>query len=311
MSRSDRDQPEEIPDITDDAVTDRATVAARVVFFSCALVTVLTTFGIIAVLVSGSIPFFREVSLIEFLTGTNWSPVIRPHSFGVLEIAWGTMMIVVGSAVIALPVGVLTAIYLSEYADERLRRVLKPTLEVLAGIPTIVYGFFAISFITPQLQRVFPEMGTFNALAGSIVVAIMILPMVSSLSEDAMSSVPDHLRHAGYGLGATKFEVSTKVVLPAALSGILASFVLAISRAIGETMAVTLAAGMNPTITFDYQEDIQTMTAYMVQVGISDVSVGSVQYQSLFAVGLTLFVMTLAMNVASQWIRLRYREVYD
>ena len=298
-------------DISNGAVTDRATTAARLVFFACALVTVLTTFGIIAVLITGAVPFFREVSVVDFFTGTEWSPLIRPRSFGVLSLIWGTMIIVVGSALIALPVGVLTAIYLSEYADERLRRVLKPTLEVLAGIPTIVYGFFAISFITPQIQRVFPETGTFNAAAGAIVVAIMILPMVSSLSEDAMSAVPDHLRHAGYGLGATKFEVSTNVVLPAALSGILASFVLAISRAIGETMAVTLAAGMNPNITFNPLEEIQTMTAYMVQVGISDVSIGSIQYQSLFAVGLTLFAMTLAMNLFSQWIRGRYREVYD
>lgn len=298
-------------DITDEAVTDRGTFLAKWVFFACALVTVLTTFGIIAVLVRGAIPFFQEVSIVEFLTGTDWSPIIRPHSFGVLEIVWGTMMIVVGSALIALPIGVLTAIYLSEYASARVRGILKPTLEILAGIPTIVYGFFALTFITPQLQRVFPEMGTFNAISAAIVVAIMILPMVSSLSEDAMSSVPDHLRHAAYGLGATKFEVSTRVVVPAALSGILASFVLALSRAIGETMAVTLAAGMQPNITFDFQEQIQTMTAYMVQVGISDVSVGSIQYQSLFAVGLTLFLMTLAMNLMSQWIRLRYREEYD
>ncbi len=298
-------------DITDGAVTDRTTDIARFVFFACALVTVLTTFGIIAVLITGAIPFFREVSLIEFFTGTDWSPLIRPRSFGVLPLIWGTMIIVVGSALIALPIGVLTAIYLSEYASDRLRRVLKPTLEVLAGIPTIVYGFFAISFITPQIQRVFPETGTFNAAAGALVVAVMILPMVSSLSEDAMSAVPDHLRHAGYGLGATKFEVSTNIVLPAALSGILASFVLAISRAIGETMAVTLAAGMNPNITFNVLDEIQTMTAYMVQVGISDVAIGSIQYQSLFAVGLTLFAMTLAMNLFSQWIRRRYREVYD
>jgi len=297
-------------DISEGSVSDRSTTIARVVFFSCALVTVLTTFGIIAVLVTGSIPFFREVSLVDFLTGTSWSPVIRPHSFGVLEIVWGTLMIVVGSAVIALPVGVLTAVYLSEYASDRARSVLKPTLEVLAGIPTIVYGFFAISFVTPLLQRVF-DVGTFNAASASIVVGVMILPMVSSLSEDAMSAVPDHLRQAAYGLGATKFEVSTRVVVPAALSGILASFVLALSRAIGETMIVALAAGMNPSLTLDFGEEIQTMTGYMVQIGISDVSVGSVQYQSLFAVGLTLFVLTLLMNLLSQRIRARYREVYD
>ena len=297
-------------DISEDAVSDRATTVAKVVFLSCALVTVLTTFGIVAVLVTGAVPFFREVSFVEFLTGTDWSPVIRPRSFGVLEIVWGTMMIVVGSAVVALPIGVLTAIYLSEYASRRVRGVLKPTLEVLAGIPTIVYGFFAISFVTPLLQRVF-DVGTFNAASASLVVAVMILPMVSSLSEDAMSSVPDHLRQAGYGLGATKFEVSTRVVVPAALSGILASFVLALSRAIGETMIVALAAGMNPSITTDFGAEIQTMTGYMVQIGRSDVSVGTIQYQSLFAVGLALFVMTLAMNLLSQRIRARYREEYD
>ncbi|MES3518414.1 MAG: phosphate ABC transporter permease subunit PstC [Natronomonas sp.] len=291
--------------------SDRATRIAGVVFFSCAFVTVLTTFGIVAVLIAGSIPFFRVVSVVEYLTGTQWSPIIRPRSYGVLPLVWGTLMIVVSSAVVALPVGVATAIYLSEYADERLRRVLKPTLEILAGVPTIVYGFFAISFITPQIQRVFPETGTFNALAGGIVVGIMIIPMVSSLSEDAMTAVPDELRNAGYGMGATKFEVSTGVVLPAAVSGILSSFVLAISRAIGETMAVTLAAGMQPNITGNFLDEIQTMTAYMVQVGISDVSVGSIGYQSLFAVGLTLFAMTLAMNLLSQRIRGRYREVYD
>ena len=298
-------------DITDDAVTDRATTVARGVFFACAVVTVLTTLGIILVLVTGAVPFFRDVSPVTFFTGTDWSPLIRPYSFGVLEIVWGTMMIVVGSALVALPIGVLTAIYLSEYAGERVRRVVKPTLEILAGIPTIVYGFFAISFITPQLQRVFPETGTFNAASAAIVVGIMILPMVSSLSEDAMSAVPDDLRNAGYGLGATKFEVSTTVVVPSALSGILASFILAISRAIGETMAVALAAGMNPTITLDVFSEIQTMTAYMVQVATGDVSAGSIQYQSLFAVGLTLFVMTLAMNLLSQYARSRYREVYD
>ncbi len=299
------------PEITEGTVSDRATKIARMVFFSCALVTVLTTFGIIAVLIEGAIPFFREVSIVEFFTSTEWSPQRDPQSYGILPLVWGTMMITVGSAVIALPIGVLTAIYLSEYASRRLRKVLKPTLEILAGVPTIVYGFFAISFITPQLQRVFPATGTFNAAAGAIVVAIMILPMVSSLSEDAMSSVPDHLRQAGYGLGATKFEVSTKIVVPAALSGILASFVLAISRAIGETMAVTLAAGANPNITFSGLEEIQTMTAYMVQVGQGDVSVGSIGYQSLFAIGLLLFVMTLVMNLASQWIRLRFTEEYD
>ncbi|WP_117365814.1 phosphate ABC transporter permease subunit PstC [Natrarchaeobaculum sulfurireducens] len=285
--------------------------AIRSVFFSCALVTVLTTLGIILVLVQGSVGFFQEVSIVEYVTGTDWSPVIQPRSFGVLPLIWGTLIITVGSALIAIPVGTATAIYLSEYADPEVRKVIKPTLEILAGIPTIVYGFFALSFITPIIQRVFPETGTFNAAAGAIVVGIMIIPMVSSLSEDAMSSVPDDLRNAAYGLGATKFEVSTSVVFPASLSGVIASYILALSRAIGETMAVTLAAGMHPQITGNPLEPIQTMTAYMVQIGISDVSVGSIGYQSLFAVGLTLFAMTLAMNLFSLWIKSRYREEYQ
>ena len=319
-------------------------LAVRSVFFACALVTVLTTFGIVVVLVDGALGFFREetlfellasvgagilagsptealealrsglaarVTVTEFLFGTEWSPIIRPRSYGILPLVWGTMIIVVGSALIALPVGTATAIYLSEYADRRVRKVIKPTLEILAGIPTIVYGFFALSFITPLIQRFFPDTGTFNAAAGAIVVGIMIIPMVSSLSEDAMSAVPDDLRNAAYGLGATKFEVSTDVVFPASLSGVIASYILAISRAIGETMAVTLAVGMQPNVTLNPLEPAQTMTAYMVQIGISDVSVGSIGYQSLFAVGLLLFAMTLAMNLLSLQIKGRYQEEYQ
>nr|WP_255194605.1 phosphate ABC transporter permease subunit PstC [Natronobeatus ordinarius] len=292
-------------------VADRTDSIVRYVFLSCALVTILTTLAIIGVLVAGSVEFFQHVSIVEYLTGTEWSPVIRPQSYGVLPLVWGTLVITLGSALIAIPVGTATAIYLSEYADPEIRKVIKPTLEVLAGIPTIVYGFFALSFITPIIQQFFPETGTFNAAAGAIVVGIMIIPMVSSLSEDAMSSVPDDLRNAAYGLGATKFEVSTNVVVPASLSGVIASYILALSRAIGETMAVTLAVGMTPQITANPLESMQTMTAYMVQIGISDVSVGSIGYQSLFAVGLTLFAMTLAMNLFSMWIKSRYREEYQ
>ncbi|AGB37210.1 phosphate ABC transporter permease subunit PstC [Natronococcus occultus] len=314
---------------------------ARYAFFACALVTVLTTVAIILVLVNGAVGFFREetlvdvlgsafaadsiggvldalrdglaaqVTLVEFLTGTDWSPLIEPTSYGVLPLVWGTLVVTVGAAIIAVPVGTLTAIYLSEYADERVRRTLKPILEILAGIPTIVYGFFALSFITPIIQSIFPQTGTFNAASAAIVVGVMIIPMVSSLSEDAMSSVPDSLRNAAFGLGATRFEVSTQVVVPASLSGILAAYVLALSRAIGETMAVAIAMGMYPQISANLLEEMQTMTSYMVQVGISDVSVGSVQYQSLFAVGLLLFAMTFAMNVFSMWIRSRYREEYQ
>ena len=292
-------------------IAHRKNAVVKYVFFSCAFITVLTTIAIILVLIHGSVEFFRHVSLVEYLTGTDWSPVIRPRSYGVLPLMWGTLVITVGSALIAIPVGTLTAIYLSEYASRDVRKVIKPTLEVLAGIPTIVYGFFALSFITPLIQRFFPETGTFNAAAGAIVVGIMIIPMVSSLSEDAMSAVPDDLRNAAYGLGATKFEVSTSVVFPASLSGVIASYILALSRAIGETMAVTLAVGMTPQITANPLESMQTMTAYMVQIGISDVSVGSIGYQSLFAVGLTLFAMTLAMNLFSMWVKSRYREEYQ
>ena len=301
------------PDITTagSTIDGPKNAAIRYVFLGCALVTVATTLGIILVLVHGAVGFFLEVSIVEFFTGTEWSPVIRPRSYGVWPLIWGTMFITVGSAVIAIPVGTAAAIYLSEYADRRVRKVLKPTLEILAGIPTIVYGFFALSFITPLLQRFFPETGTFNAAAGAIVVGIMIIPMVSSLSEDAFSAVPDDLRHAAYGLGATKFEVSTRVVVPAGFSGVVASYILALSRAIGETMAVTLAAGMAPQITANPLEPIQTMTAYMVQIAISDVSVGSIGYQSLFAVGLTLFAMTLAMNLLSLWVKARFREEYQ
>ena len=290
----------------------KADLLSKWVFFLCALVTVLTTIGIIIVLIQGALTFFVEVSPIEYLTSLDWAPLdTADPAFGVWPLIWGTLIITVGSAAIAIPVGTLTAIYLSEYASERTRSILKPLLEILAGIPTIVYGFFALSFITPQLQRIFPDTGTFNAAAGAIVVAIMIIPMVSSLSEDAMRAVPDDLRQAALGLGATRFDVSISVVFPAALSGIIAAYILAISRAIGETMAVTLAAGNLPQITTNPLEPIQTMTAYMVHVATGDVSIGSIGYRSLFAVGLTLFVMTLAMNVLSIWIKGRYREVYQ
>ena len=289
---------------------------ARVVFASAAGVTILTTAAIILVLLTGAIDFFRAVSVIEYLTTFEWAPQSGEPAFGVWPLVWGTLMITVGAGIVAIPVGTLAAVYLSEYAPPRVRGVLKPVLEILAGVPTIVYGFFALSFVTPVVVRPLAEavgadVGTFNAAAGAIVVGVMIIPMVSSLSEDAMSSVPDELRQAAYGLGATKYEVSTQVVVPASVSGIVAAYVLALSRAIGETMAVTLAAGMRPQIATNPFAEIQTMTAYMVKVGTGDVSVGSIGYQSLFAVGLTLFVMTFAMNLASLWIKSRYREEYQ
>lgn len=295
---------------------NRRDTIARILFASAAGVTLVTTAAIMLVLLEGAVGFFTEVSLVEYLTTFQWAPRSDTPAYGVWPLVWGTVVITIGAAIIAIPIGTLAAVYLSEYASPRARSFLKPTLEILAGIPTIVYGFFALSFVTPTIIRPLAEtvgadVGTFNAAAGIVVVGIMIIPMVSSLSEDAMSAVPDELRQAAYGLGATKYEVSTRVVLPASFSGIVAAYVLALSRAIGETMAVTLAAGMRPQITTDPFEPIQTMTAYMVEIGTGDVSVGSIGYQSLFAVGLTLFVLTFLMNVLSLWIKGRYREEYQ
>lgn len=280
--------------------------------FACAALSVVTTFAIIYVLLDETVGFFREVSIIDYAFGTKWSALIEPRSFGVLPLVWGTVMVAGIAAVIALPIGLGAAVYLSEYASDRVRNLLKPTIEILAGVPTIVYGFFAIQWVTPQLQRIFGErVDFFNAASAGIVVGIMVIPMVSSLSEDAMHAVPESLREGAYGLGGTKFDVSTRVVIPAALSGIVASFILAISRAIGETMAVVLAAGSTPNLGLDPFESFQTMTAFIVQVALGDASAGSIEYQALFAVGMTLFLMTLVMNVISQALLARFRDVYQ
>jgi len=288
----------------------------RAVFMACGLLSIVTTVAIILTLLGDSLAFFSAVPPAEFFLGTEWSPTIG-GAYGVLPLISGTLLITAGSAAIALPVGVLTAIYLSEYADERVRSALKPTLEILAGVPTVVYGFFALVYVTPALEALFPAIETFNALSASIVVGIMIIPMVSSISEDAMSAVPDSLREASYGLGATKFEVSTTVVVPAAVSGIVSSFILALSRAIGETMAVTIAAGAQSRLVdpFDpggaFLQSVETMTAAMVNIGQSDLDPGSATYKSLFAIGLTLFAITFAMNVVSNVVAARYREEYE
>ena len=279
--------------------------------FGCGLISVLTTVGIVVVLVTESVGFFREVPIAEFLTGTRWSPMYSEQHFGILPLLNGTLLIAAGSMLIALPVGLTSAIYLSEYASPRVRGAIKPILEVLAGIPTVVYGYFALTFVTPLIRMVFPGTGIFNAASGAIVVGIMIIPMVASLSEDALSAVPRSLREAAYGLGATRVEVSTRIVVPAALSGIVASFILAISRAIGETMAVTLAAGATPRMTLSFLESIQTMTAYIVQVSLGETPHGTLEYSTIFAVGLVLFLITLGMNLLSQRITRRFREVYE
>lgn len=279
--------------------------------FFCALVSVLTTAGIIAVLCRETLAFFAEVPVLEFLTGTKWTPLFQPKSFGVLPLVCGTALVAVGASLIAVPLGLGIALHLSEYASDRARSVLKPLLEILAGVPTVVYGYFALTFITPQLMNLFPKTQVFNAASGAVVVGIMILPMIASLSEDALRAVPMGLRHAGYALGATRFEVSTRIVLPAALSGVLASFVLAVSRAIGETMAVTLAAGATPKLTLNPLESIQTLTAYIVQVSLGDTPAGTIEYKTIFAVGSLLFGITLGMNLLAHYVLRRFREVYE
>ncbi len=285
--------------------------AIRSVLFLCAFVSILTTVAIIWILARESWAFFQEVNVLSFLTGTRWTPLLEPRSFGVLPLLGGTLLVVAGAALVSLPLGLASAMYLSEHASDRIRGTLKPVLEILAGVPTVVYGYFALTFITPLLARIFPDIQVFNAASASIVVGIMILPTVASLCDDAFRAVPQSLRDAGYALGATDLEVTTQVVFPGALSGVLASFVLALSRAIGETMAVTLAAGATPKLTANPLESIQTMTAYIVQVSLGDTPAGTIEYQTIFAVSALLFVITLGMNILANRVLHHFREVYE
>ncbi|WP_191555936.1 phosphate ABC transporter permease subunit PstC [Metabacillus idriensis] len=276
-----------------------------------AIISVLTTVGILFTLIVETFTFFSKVSIMDFITQREWYPFFESDpSYGIITLVSGTLLVAFIAMLVALPIGLASAIYLSEYASDRVRRIIKPILEVLAGIPTIVYGFFALSFVTPLLQSIIPDLGFFNALSPGIVVGIMIIPMIASLSEDAMTSVPKSMREGALALGSTKFEVAMKVVLPAAVSGVVASFVLAISRAIGETMIVTLAGGATPKLTFDPTESIQTMTAYIVQVSSGDAGYGTTIYYSIYAVGMTLFIFTLLMNLFAQFISRRFREEY-
>ncbi len=281
------------------------------ILFCIAGVSVLTTIGIVFTLIFETFEFFNRVSFFDFITGTEWFPFsIQNPSYGILPLISGTLKITGIAVLVAVPIGLASAIYLSEYATDRSRRFIKPILEILAGIPTIVYGFFALTFVTPVLKSMIPTLSIFNALSPGIVVGVMIIPMIASLSEDAMSSVPNSIREGALAIGATKFEVSMKVVLPAAVSGIVASVVLAISRAIGETMIVTVAAGATPNLTWDVTGSIQTMTAYIVQVSTGDAGYGTTIYYSIYAVGFTLFVFTLGMNLLAQYISKRFREEY-
>jgi phosphate transport system permease protein len=276
----------------------------------CALVSVLTTLGIAGVLIFESAQFFRHVSIIEFLTETRWTPQFAEANYGILPLLSGTLLVTGIAAILAIPVGLASAVYIAEYAPSKVRRWLKPGLELLAGIPTVVYGYFALTFVTPLLQGLIPGLNVYNALSAGIVVGIMIIPVIASLSEDAIRAVPRSLAEGAYALGATKIEVVTRIMVPGAISGIIASFLLAISRAIGETMIVALAAGATPRVTLDPTEAIQTMTAFIVQISIGDTPQGSVGYYSIFAVGLLLFLITLGMNIAAQRVVRRYQEKY-
>jgi phosphate transport system permease protein len=279
--------------------------------FLCAALSVLTTAGIIIVLAVETFEFLREVSIVEFLTGTEWTPLFANQRFGVLPLVVGTMLVSAIAMVVALPMGLLSAIYLSEYAPSTFRRIVKPVLELLAGVPTVVYGYFALTFVTPLLQRFFPGLSGFNALSPGLVMGLMILPLVSSLSEDAMRAVPRGLREGSYALGATRMQTALKVVVPAAFSGITAAFILAVSRAVGETMIVAIAAGQQPNLTLNPTEQVETMTAYIVQVSLGDTPQGTVEYRTIFAVGMLLFVGTFGLNLVSAWLRQRYREEYS
>lgn len=275
------------------------------------LITILTTLGIIWVLLSESISFFSEVSIVEFLTDTEWTPLFAQKHFGILPLITGTLLTTLIAILVALPMGLSIAIYLNEYSNKKFRAVVKPILEVLAAVPTVVYGFFALIVVSPLLQSIFPGLSGFNALSPGIVMGIMIIPFVSSMSEDALSAVPKSLRDASYGMGATKFQTAFKVLVPAASSGISASVILAISRAIGETMIVSIAAGQQPRFTFDPTVPIETITAYIVQVSLGDVPHGSLEYKTIFAAGMALFVLTFILNNISFWINKKFRQQYE
>ena len=290
--------------------TRRAERLIETLLFLCAVLSVGTTAGIIGVLAFETAAFFGEVPVLDFLTGTEWTPLFSTKRFGVLPLVLGTLLVSAIAMAVAVPTGLLSAIYLSEYAPDRVRRVVKPVLEILAGVPTVVYGFFALTFVTPLLQRVVPGLSGFNALSPGIVMGLMILPLVSSLAEDAMRAVPSGLREAAYALGATRMQTAVQVVVPAAFSGITAAFILAASRAIGETMIVAIAAGQQPRLTANPLVPIETMTAYIVQVSLGDTPQGTLEYRTIFAVGMLLFLMTLVLNLVSGWLRARFREEY-
>ncbi|WP_432713379.1 phosphate ABC transporter permease subunit PstC, partial [Pedobacter sp.] len=281
------------------------------VMILCSLVSVLTTIGIILVLSIDTFKFFGEVSFIDFLTDKQWTPLFEDKHFGIMSLLSGTLLTTIIAIFVAVPVGVSIAVFLNEYASKKFTSIVKPLLEVLAAIPTVVYGFFALQFVTPLLQKVIPGLSGFNALSPGLVMGIMIIPYITSLSEDALRAVPKSLREASYGLGANRFQTAFKVMVPAANSGIVVSIILAISRALGETMIVAIAAGQQPKLTFNPLEAVETITTYIVQVSMGDVPQDSMEYRTIFAAGITLFVFTFLLNNLSFWIRKKYQQRYE
>jgi phosphate transport system permease protein len=299
-------------DLSREASSQTSERVIGAVLWTCGALSLLTTVGIILVLVQQALVFFSQVPITDFLFGTTWTALFKTPLYGVLPLVGGTLLITLIAMCVSVPLGLMSAMFLSEYAAPRVRDILKPSLELLAGIPTIVYGFFAVTFIRPEiLKPLFVDIGPFSALAAGIAVGIMTIPLVASLSEDAMRAVPRSLREGAYALGGTKLEVSWQIVVPAAISGIIASFILAMSRAVGETMIVALAAGSKPQLSANPLEPLQTMTGFIVQAFSGDVVVGTPPYLSLFAVGLLLFILTFLLNLLSQWVVGRFREAYD
>lgn len=284
--------------------------AIEFMLFLAAFSSVAITIGIVGVLVYESSAFFRQVSIIDFLTDTQWTPLFADAHYGILPLLSGTLVTTLVALVVAIPLGTVIAIYLSEYASHRVREIVKPILELLSAVPTVVYGYFALLFVTPLLQKLFPGLPGFNMLSAGLVIGIMIIPYVSSVSEDAIRAVPMHIREGSYAMGATRLRTALSVVVPSAFSGIAAAYVLGISRAIGETMVVAIAAGMQPNLTWDPTEPAATITTYIVQVSLGDLPHGSLGYQTIFAAGLTLLLITLSFNIAGHLLRKRFREVY-
>ncbi len=285
-------------------------IIERLLFF-CSLLSVLTTAGIIFILASESLSFFKEVSLWDFLTDTQWTPLFTQKHFGILPLLTGTLLTTVIAILVAVPIGLVTAVYLSEYASNKIRTSIKPLLEILAAVPTVVYGYFALTFLTPLLKNFIPGLSSFNALSAGLIMGVMIIPLVSSLSEDAMHAVPGELREGAYALGSHKIQVAFKIVFPAALSGITAAVILAVSRAIGETMIVAIAAGQQPRLTLNPLIPVETITAYIVQISLGDTPHGTLEYQTIFVCGMTLFLLTFGLNFISFKLKRRFQEIYE